>query len=190
LGIWAPNRPKIYRNCSENTLNEPPFCLWFQCIMGASFMKRTGFPRESKRRTCNRLICNFVVLQAEVPSMRGQYSWDDNYWCWPKDSIYKFTWWTQTPDRSMKHQCIKIYEPRDRLFSIGNYYLCGKKDESAVGKLVALSEISSRFQWSLVTFFIQTYLFYICLPNSRAHPRPGINDWVNHVFAYFLFFLR
>ncbi|KAK3734984.1 hypothetical protein QZH41_004397 [Actinostola sp. cb2023] len=83
-------------------------------------------------------IDGMSCIKAEAPSMEGKFSWDDNYFCWPKDSVYKFTWWTKTPDRSMRHQCIRIYEPRDRFWSKMNYYLCGKKDESAVGESTVL----------------------------------------------------
>lgn len=65
--------------------------------------------------------------------MEGKFGWDNNHFCWPTDSVYKFTWETKIPDRSVKHHCLKIYEPRDRYWSRRNYYLCGKQDESPVG---------------------------------------------------------
>ena len=78
-------------------------------------------------------IKNMSCVQTKAPSMEGKYTWDDNHFCWPTESIYKFTWMTEKPDRSTAHKCLKIYEPRDRLWMRRNYYLCGVKDESPVG---------------------------------------------------------
>ncbi|XP_032223331.2 SCO-spondin isoform X3 [Nematostella vectensis] len=75
-------------------------------------------------------IDGMSCVKAEAPSKSNRYGWNNNYFCWPSDSVYKFTWMTEIPPITKRRSCLKLTEPRDRVWSRERHYLCGEKDES------------------------------------------------------------